>query len=135
MRAPLPFLVLAPLIVCAPAQAEFLMMSTPDASAPDASVSAAPHPKPKRRPLKALVPPAEPALSGFGDQVPLSFAVRQIVPPHFQVAYADAVQRDAPVDWKGGEPWRATLADAVRPLGLIVTVSGPKVTIAAAPAR
>ena len=135
MRAPLPFLVLASLIVCAPAQAEFLMMSTPDASAPDASASAAPHPKPKRRPLKALVPPAEPALSGFGDQVPLSFAVRQIVPPHFQVAYADAVQQDAPVDWKGGEPWRATLADAVRPLGLIVTVSGPKVTIAAAPAR
>jgi hypothetical protein len=135
MRAPLPFLVLAPLIVCAPAQAEFLMISTPDASAPDASASAAPHPKPKRRPLKALVPPAEPALSGFGDQVPLSFAVRQIVPPHFQVAYADAVQQDAPVDWKGGEPWRATLADAVRPLGLIVTVSGPKVTIAAAPAR
>lgn len=135
MRTPLSFLVLAPLIVCAPAQAEFLMMSTPDASAPDASASAAPHPKPKRRPLKALVPPAEPALSGFGDQVPLSFAVRQIVPPHFQVAYADAVQQDAPVDWKGGEPWRATLADAVRPLGLIVTVSGPKVTIAAAPAR
>jgi hypothetical protein len=135
MRAPLPFLVLAPLIACAPAQAEFLMISTPDASAPDASASAAPHPKPKRRPLKALVPPAELALSGFGDQVPLSFAVRQIVPPHFQVAYADAVQQDAPVDWKGGEPWRATLADAVRPLGLIVTVSGPKVTIAAAPAR
>lgn len=130
MRAPLPFLVLAPLIVCAPAQAEFLMISTPDASA-----SAAPHPKPKRRPLKAHVSPTEPALSGFGDHVPLSFAVRQIVPAHFQVAYADAVQKDAPVDWKGGEPWRATLADAVRPLGLIVTVSGPKVTIAAAPAR
>ena len=135
MRAPLPFLVLAPLIVCAPAQAEFLMMSTPDASAPDASASAAPHPKSKRRPLNAPVLPAEPALSGFGDQVPLSFAVRQIVPPHFQVAFADAVRQDAPVDWKGGEPWRATLADAVRPLGLIVTVSGPKVTIAAAPAR
>ena len=39
------------------------------------------------------------------------------------------VQKDAPVNWKGGEPWRATLADAVRPLGLVVTVSGPKVTI------
>ena len=65
----------------------------------------------------------------------MTFAVRQIVPAHFQVAYADAVQKDAPVDWKGGEPWRATLADAVRPLGLVVTVSGPKVTIAAAPVR
>ena len=128
-------LILVPCLAFAPAKAEFLMMATADASAPDASASAAPHPKSKRRPLKALVPPAEPALSGFGDQVPLSFAVRQIVPPHFQVAYADAVQQDAPVDWKGGEPWRATLADAVRPLGLIVTVSGPKVTIAAAPAR
>ena len=127
--------ILVPCLAFAPAKAEFLMMSTPDASAPDASASAAPHPKPKRRPLNALVPPAELALSGFGDQVPLSFAVRQIVPHHFQVAYADAVQQDAPVDWKGGEPWRATLADAVRPLGLIVTVSGPKVTIAAAPAR
>jgi hypothetical protein len=127
-------LILVPCLAFAPAKAEFLIMATPDASAL-ASASAAPHPKPKRRPLKALVPPAGPALSGFGDQVPLSFAVRQIVPPHFQVAYADAVQQDAPVDWKGGEPWRATLADAVRPLGLIVTVSGPKVTIAAAPAR
>ena len=65
----------------------------------------------------------------------MTFAVRQIVPANFQVAYADAVQKDAPVDWKGGEPWRATLANAVRPLGLVVTVSGPKVTIAAAPAH
>ena len=103
----------------------------------DARVGAA------RASSEAQTPPAknpclrapEPALSGFGDRVPLTFAVRQIVPAHFQVAYADAVQKDAPVDWKGGEPWRATLADAVRPLGLVVTVSGPKVTIAAAPVR
>jgi hypothetical protein len=65
----------------------------------------------------------------------LTFAVRQIVPGNFQVAYADGVDEDAPVDWKGGEPWRATLADAVRPLGLAVTVAGPKVTILAAPAH
>jgi hypothetical protein len=133
MRAHLPLLVLAPLIVCASAQAEFLMLSAPDDSATQESGTPAPHPKPKRRPLKPHVSPAEPALSGFGDQVPLIFAVRQIVPAHFQVAYADGVQQDAPVDWKGGEPWRTTLADAVRPLGLVVTVSGPKVTIAAAP--
>jgi hypothetical protein len=132
MRAPLPLLVLAPL-VCAPAQAEFLMLSPPDASATQDSETPAPHPKLKRRPLKPHVSAPEPALSGFGDQVPLSFAVRQIVPANFQVAYADTVQKDAPVNWKGGEPWRATLASAVRPLGLVVTISGPKVTIAAAP--
>jgi hypothetical protein len=133
MRAPLPLLVLVPLILCAPAQAEFLMLSAPDASATSDSETPAPHPKPNRRPLERHVPAPEPAVSGFGDQVPLSFAIRQIVPTNFQVAYADTVQKDAPVNWKGGEPWRATLAEAVRPLGLVVTVNGPKVTIAAGP--
>jgi hypothetical protein len=117
----------------APAKAEFLMLSAPDAPVTHELVPPAPHPKPKHHPPTTHL--AQPALSGFGDRVPLSFAVRQIVPAQFQVAYADAVQKDAPVDWKGGEPWRATLADAVRPLGLVVTVSGPKVTIAAAPVR
>ena len=128
-------LTLIPCLAFAPARAEFLMLSTPDASAPPESETPAPHPKLKRRPPKPHVSAPEPALSGFGDQVPLTFAVRQIVPANFQVAYADTVQKDAPVNWKGGEPWRATLADAVRPLGLIVTVNGPKVTIAAAPAH
>ena len=133
MRTPLPLLVLAPLLVCAPAQAEFLMLSAPDTSATPGSETPAPHPKLKRRPPKSHISALEPVLSGFGDQVPLTFAVRQIVPANFQVAYADTVKRDATVNWKGGEPWRATLADAVRPLGLVVTVNGPKVTIAAAP--
>jgi hypothetical protein len=133
MRTPLPLLLLAPLLVCAPAQAEFLMLSTPDASAAPDSDTPAPHAKTKRRPPKPHVLAPEPALSGFGDQVPLTFAVRQIVPANFQVAYADGVQQDAPVNWKGGEPWRATLAEAVRPLGLIVIVNGPKVTIAGGP--
>ena len=134
MRTPLPLLILAPLIVCAPAQAEFLMLSAPDASATHEPETPAPHPTLKRWPPKSQVSPPDNPLSGFGDQVPLTFAVRQIVPANFQVAYAEGVQPDATVDWKGGEPWRATLADAVRPLGLAVTISGPKVTIAAAPA-
>ena len=128
-------LILVPCLAFAPAKAEFLMVSAPDVPVTRESETPAPHPKPKRRPLKIHVSAPEPALSGFGDRVPLTFAVRQIVPAHFQVAFADAVHKDAPVDWKGGEPWRATLADALRPLGLVVTVSGPKVTIAAAPVR
>ena len=128
-------LILVPCLAFAPAKAEFLMLSTPDTAAPHEFEPPAPHPKPKRRPPKTHDSPPEPALSGFGDRVSLTFAVRQIVPAHFLVAYADAVHKDAPVDWKGGEPWRATLADAVRPLGLVVTVSGRRVTIAPAPAR
>jgi len=128
-------LILVPCLAFAPAKAEFLMLSAPGASAPHESEPPAPHPKPKRRLPKTHVSAREPALSGFGDQVPLSFAVRQIVPAHFQVVFTDAVHKDAPVDWKGGEPWRATLADALRPLGLVVTVSGSKVTIATSPVR
>jgi hypothetical protein len=129
MRAPLPLLVLAPL-VCAPAQAEFLLVPSPDPA--DAAAPAIRGHKPQIHVLRA---PQDPPLQGFGHQIPLTFAVRQIVPAHFQVAYADAVHKDAPVDWKGGDSWRETLADAVRPLGLVITVSGPKVTIAAAPVR
>ena len=129
-------LILAPCLAFAPAKADFLMLSAPDAPVTHQSEPSAPHPKPKRHsPKTHFAPPPEPALSGLGDQVPLTFAVRQIVPAHFQVAFADAVQRDALVDWKGGEPWRATLADALSPLGLVVTVSGSKVMIAAAPVR
>jgi hypothetical protein len=128
-------LILVPCLAFAPAKADFLMLSTPDAPAPHESEPPAPHPKPKRHPPRTHVSASEPALSGFGDRVPLTFAVRQIVPAHFQVVFTDAVQKDAAVDWKGGEPWRATLADAVRPLGLVVIVSGSKVTIAAAPVR
>jgi hypothetical protein len=132
MRAPLPLLVLAPLIVCVPAQAEFLLVPSPDLGSTDA---AAPAIRPHKPQIHVLRAPQDPALQGFGHQIPLTFAVRQIVPTYFHVAFAGAVQKDTAVDWKGGHSWRETLAEAVRPLGLAITVRGPKVTIAAAPAR
>ena len=132
MRAPLLLLVLAPLIVCAPAQAEFLLLPSPDPVSTDAAAPAIRTHKPRTHVLRA---PQDLPLRGFGHQIPLTFAVRQIVPTYFQVAFADAVQKDAAVDWKGGHSWRETLAKAVRPLGLVITVRGPKVTIAAASAR
>jgi hypothetical protein len=132
MRAPLLLLVLAPLIVCDPVQAEFLLVPSPDVGSTGA---AAPAIRPHKLQTHVLRAPQDAPLQGFGHQIPLTFAVRQIVPAHFQVAFAGAVQKEAAVDWKGGDSWRAILARAVRPLGLVITVNGPKVTIAAAPAR
>jgi hypothetical protein len=129
MRAPLPLLVLAPLIVGAPAHAEFLLVSSSDPGSNDA---AAPAIRPHKLQAPVVRAPQDPHLEGFGHQIPLTFAVRQIVPIHFHVAFTGAVQKDAAVDWKGGDSWRETLAKAVRPLGLVITVSGAKVTIAAA---
>jgi hypothetical protein len=113
------------------ADAEFLMVSPPatETGANPAPLSTAPM-RPRPRPHPKIRPHApDPALTGFGDKVPLSFAVRQIVPARFQVAFGETVNRDAPVDWKGGKPWRPTLSEALRPLGLTVSVVSAVVTI------
>ena len=122
-------LIVAAVCLATPSNAEFVMVSPP---APEADAKLAPHTSaPMRpRPHPKLRPPApDPALVGFGDRVPLRFAVRQIVPDRFQVAFGKTVDRDARVDWKGGKPWRPTLSDALRPLGLAVSVVGAAVTI------
>ncbi len=111
------------------ANAEFLMVSQPAAEidARDPTPAANLRPKSTSRTLRRPAP--QPVVAGFGDQVPLSFAVRQIVPARFQVAFGETVDSDTPVDWKGGKPWRPTLSDAVRPLGLTVSVVGATVKI------
>jgi len=59
---------------------------------------------------------------GFGQRVPLSFAVRQIVPPSVRVSYGPDVDSGAVVDWTGGAPWDQVLRAAVEPLGLRLVV-------------
>jgi len=70
-----------------------------------------------------------PIASGFGRHVPLSFAVRQIVPSNLHVTYANGIDSSTTVDWTGGQAWNAVLTRAVAPLGLHVQVSPPTVTI------
>jgi hypothetical protein len=60
---------------------------------------------------------------GFGDDVPLDFAVRQVVPHYMHVEYAEAVDRQLRVRWKGGKPWREVLNALVAPAGLHVAYS------------
>ena len=57
-------------------------------------------------------------VAGFGDQVPLSFACRQIVPKIYKVGYGPGVSSGTLVDWKGGQTWRQVLGRAIKPLGL-----------------
>jgi hypothetical protein len=124
-------LILATVGLVTSANAEFVMVSQPaaeiDARDPASAPTANLRPKSLSPTLRRPAP--QPVVAGFGDQVPLSFAVRQIVPARFQVAFGEAVNSNAPVDWKGGKPWRPTLSDAVRPLGLTVSVVGATVTI------
>jgi hypothetical protein len=112
------------------AKAEFVMLPPPDANTPElASPGHAIAHQAKAHTKSRRPPSPEPALTGFGAQVPLSFAMRQIVPARFHVVFDSAVDKDAPVDWKGGEPWRPTLAAALKPLGLTGSVAGRTLTI------
>ena len=66
---------------------------------------------------------------GFGDAVPLSFAVRQIVPPAVKVRYGAGIDPDAVVSWKGDRPWNQALAAAVQPLRLRIVTGTDTVLI------
>jgi len=76
--------------------------------------------------------PAAPGLKmayGFGDQVPLAFACRQIVPRAVRVTYGPGATPDQLVSWKGGDTWNHVLRDAVRPLGLRLLMTQAAVEI------
>jgi len=66
---------------------------------------------------------------GFGEQVPLRFAVRQIVPKAVKVTYGPGADPDAAVDWKGGQGWNWVLYRAVKPLGLRLVMTHMAVEI------
>ena len=69
------------------------------------------------------------AVVGFGNQVPLSFACRQIVPRGVRISYGAGASPDALVDWKGGDLWPLVLGRAIRPLGLHMVSAGTRLTI------
>lgn len=95
-------------------------------AAPKPIVLSPPVPGVMRRPL---TPIAIPIANGFGRQVPLGFAVRQIVPAGVKTTFGPEVDRAALVDWNGGGPWTGVLRTAVHPLGLRVTVGWMAVSI------
>jgi hypothetical protein len=78
----------------------------------------------RRRP-----PPRSALVQGFGEQISLSFAVKQIVPLPVKVTYGRGVDPAALVDWKGGAAWDRVLLAAVNPLGLHLVITGKAVEI------
>ncbi|GBR07508.1 hypothetical protein [Acetobacter oeni] len=67
--------------------------------------------------------------TGYGRQVPLHFAVRQIVPRGVTVTFAPDIDTEAPVDWQGGREWNKVLASSVAQAGDVIDVGRNKVTI------
>lgn len=59
---------------------------------------------------------------GFGSDMPLALAMRQIVPAQYAFVFDPAVNQGAKVTWNGGKPWDIVLNDALKPLGYSVSV-------------
>ena len=113
--------VLGCLAAAPPARAEFVLRQNPPPLMPadvPAEVPRAPAPR-----------PALPRAVGFGEDVPLRFAVAQIVPKDVRVEWAPEVNQEAEVSWRGDRPWDVALADALRPHGYKLRVAGWRVRI------
>jgi hypothetical protein len=67
---------------------------------------------------------------GFGTRIPLTFAVKQVVPPSVRPSFAPDVDADAiTVDWRGGRPWPDVLRDMLKAPNLRVTFGPGSVLI------
>ncbi len=117
------FVVTSPEPPAAP-QPQAAVVAPNDASSPGASGSAGPVPD-QARPDKSRFKMAY----GFGNEVPLSFACKQIVPPAVKVTYGPGADPQALVDWKGGDTWNHVLRKAVEPLGLHLVMTWMAVEI------
>lgn len=68
-------------------------------------------------------------IEGFGNNIPLSLAMEQIIPADFAVTYQDQPDPDMNVSWSGGRAWNKALEDAIYAHGYRVMVAGKTVTI------
>lgn len=62
-------------------------------------------------------------IAGFGRDVPLALAMRQVVPANYGFSFAEGVDPGQRISWTGGKPWNEALEAALRPHGLTVVLA------------
>jgi hypothetical protein len=70
-------------------------------------------------------------LSGFGNDIPLSFAIQQILPPGYHASFESGVNQDMNVSWSGGAPWQTVLSNMLAQNHLNASFSGQTLDVAA----
>lgn len=133
MRCFLGVALLGSAAIAAPARADFQLTPMLPSAAPASQPGPAPiilsSPEGRVPPRRTAAPLAIPAAHGFGQQVPLAFATRQIVPAGVKTTFGPGVDQAALVDWSGGRPWIEVLRAAVHPLDLHVMVRWMAISI------
>jgi hypothetical protein len=66
---------------------------------------------------------------GFGSDIPLVLAMRQIVPPDYAFSFDPAIDQGARVTWNGGKPWDQVLNEALLPLQAVAYIDGKTVRV------
>jgi hypothetical protein len=87
-----------------------------------------PHQRPQALPM-VQPPRPKPIAEGFGHEVPLTSALRDILPDGVRPELTAAVDPTARVNWLGGKPWDVVLQDAVKPLGVTVRATATTVVL------
>lgn len=92
-------------------------------------------PVPGEMPMSSImpsttIPPQNPAMvEGFGKDIPLAVALRQVVPPIYTVAFDSGIDQGKPVSWNGGNTWDAVVSDMLRSRKLHATISANVITV------
>lgn len=60
-------------------------------------------------------------IEGFGKDMPLALALRQIVPPHYAFSFGKGVNPGTLISWEGGRAWNKTLQDALAKIDVAFT--------------
>jgi len=71
----------------------------------------------------------KPVAVGFGNAVPLEFALRQIIPRSIAVSFDPRVDVSTPVNWQGGREWMAVLEDTLKSVDLKAKLQGTELII------
>ena len=86
---------------------------------------------PSRQQQRATSPSLamEQVVEGFGDKVPLTVAIQQILPQGYGYTLGDGVDAGQLVSWRGGRPWNAVMQDMLGSAGLGYSLNGRSVAI------
>lgn len=74
-------------------------------------------------------------IEGFGADMPLALALRQIVPPSYAFSFGEGINPGTKISWNGGKPWNEVLKDALAPLGVSFDVQNSKLLLRRIPMK
>nr|WP_250807633.1 toxin co-regulated pilus biosynthesis Q family protein [Neorhizobium tomejilense] len=77
---------------------------------------------------------ANAAFDGFGSDIPLESAAKQIVPEGYSIDYGAGVDKSVAVSWGSASDWQGALSSAVAKKGLKAEIGSGTVLIVKAPA-